>query len=172
MILATLIFNFFRSFLFIFMYVASSPWYIFKMSLLWFFVALTVSYAYFLWTHQGYIIEIRKNLIVLLAKSVGVGLLCSVALIGVYEFILQMLCASKFFFATRNQICAISLLANPLKLFQAIAFCEILFSSFWACVYVEPFLQKLYANRIVHGYHWLIIGITVLCLGFLALIAA
>src|SRR5690349_9646783 len=117
MILSTLMFSFFRSFLSIFMHVAMSPWYIFKISFLWFFVVLTASYSYFLWTHQGYLLEIRKDLTLLLAKSLWVGLLCSMALIGIYEFILQMMCASKFFLETKDQICAISLLINNLKLF-------------------------------------------------------
>ncbi len=171
MILATLIFSFFRSFLSIFRLVLYNPWYIFKMSFLWFFVAVTISYVYFLWTHQGYLVDMRKNLILLLAKSLWVGLICSMALIGLYEFILQMMCASKFFWTSKDQICAISLLINHLKLFEAIAFCEIVFASFWACVYVEPFLEKWYAHRIVHGYHWLIIGTTAICLGFWSLIA-
>jgi len=170
MIISTLMFSFFRSFLFIGTHLLYSPWYIFKISFLWFFVVLAASYTYFLWTHQGYLVEIRKDLSLLLAKSLWVGLLCSIALIGVYEFILQMMCLSKFFWETKNQICSISLLVNNLKLFQAIAFCEIVFASFWACFYVEPFLSQWYANRIVHGYHWLIIGVTVVCLGFLLLI--
>lgn len=171
MILATLVFNFFRSFLSIAASIVYSPWYIFKISFLWFFVVMAASYTYFLWTHQGYLLEIRKDLSLLLAKSLWVGLVCSMTLIGIYEFVLQMMCASKFFLESKNQICGISLLNDNLKLFQVVAFCEIVFASFWACVYVEPFLKKWFANRIVHGYHWLIIGVTVVCLGFLALIA-
>ena len=170
MILSTLLFSFFRSFVSIFMYLVSSPWYIFKISFLWFFVSLTASYMYFLWTHQGYLVEIRKDLSLLLAKSLWVGLLCSVALIGLYEFILQMMCTSKFFFESKNQICSISLFMDHWRLLHAIAFCQIIFASFWACLYVEPFLERWYANRIVHGYHWLIICVTVICLGFLALL--
>lgn len=170
MILMSLVFSFFQSFLSVVMHLIGHPWYLFKISFLWFFVTLATSYIYFLWTHQGYLLEIRKNLILLLFKSLWIGFLCSVALIGLYEFILQMMCASKFFLTSKDQICSISLLMHDMKLLQSIAFCEIIFASFWACTYIEPFLRQWFANRIVHGYHWLVISVAVVCLGFLALI--
>ncbi|MBI2344852.1 hypothetical protein HYV10_02140 [Candidatus Dependentiae bacterium] len=170
MIVARLIFSFFRSFLSVGIRILYNPWYVFKISFLWFLVMLAASYIYFLWTHQGYLVEIRRDLIALLAKSLWVGLLCSLGFVGIYEFILQMMCASKFFLESKHQLCSISLLEQDMNLSQVIGFFEVIFASFWACVYIEPFLQHWYANRIVHGYHWLIIAATVVCLGFLALI--
>ncbi len=171
MILNILMRNFFSSCIQILIYIVLDPLYIFKISFLWFLIAVTASYLYFLWTHQSYVVQIRKDLIFLLAKSLAMGLISAALLIGIYEFILQMICMSKFFSSLKGSACTISLATSKLKLFRTIAFCEIILASFWACEYIEPFLEQWYPNRIVHGYHWFIIATAAIALSFLWLIS-
>lgn len=170
MILGTLMFNIFESFLSIVKVLVYNPWYLFKISFIWFFVILAISYSYFLWTHQSYLEGIRKQFVLLLAKSLGMGIVTAMILVGTYEFILQMLCYSTMFMASKDQICQISLMNSYIRLVQVVAFLEICLSSFFASWYLEPFLEQWYEHNIVHGMHWVMIGATGISLSFLLLV--
>lgn len=172
MVLSTLMFSIFRVFLSIGQLLVYNPWYIFKISFIWFFVILSMSYSYFLWTHQSYLENIRKEFVLLLIKSLGMGLMFAVLLVSMYEFILQMLCYSTMFMSAKDQICAISLIYSHLRLFQVVAFLEILLSSFFASWYLEPFLEQWYEKNIVHTFHWVMIVATGISLSFLLLVLA
>lgn len=170
MILGTLMFSIFEAFLSIVKVLVYNPWYLFKISFVWFFVVLALSYSYFLWTHQSYLEGIRKKFVLLLAESLGQGIVLAIIFVSIYEFILQMLCYSTMFMASKDQICRISLMVSYLRLFQVIAFLEICISSFLASWYLEPFLEQWYENNIVHGMHWVMIGATGISLSFLLLV--
>lgn len=170
MILGTLMFSIFRVFLSIVQFLVYNPWYLFKITFIWFFVILAASYTYFLWTHQSYLEKIRKEFVLLLVKSLAMGLMIAVILVSVYEFILQMLCYSTMFMSAKDQICAISLMVSRIRLLQTVAFLEIILSSFFAAWYLEPFLEQWYEKNIVHGLHWVIIAATAISLSFLLLV--
>jgi len=163
-------FSIFRIFLSVGQFLIYNPWYLFKISFIWFFVILAASYIYFLWTHQGYLENIRKEFVLLLVKSMLMGLLLAVVLVSAYEFILQMLCYSTMFMSAKDQICAISLMGSHIRLLQTTAFLEIVLSSFFAAWYLEPFLEQWYEKNIVHGLHWVIIAATGIALSFLLLV--
>jgi hypothetical protein len=170
MILSTLMFSVFRAFLSILQLLAYNPWCLFKISFIWFFVALALSYSYFLWTHQSYLENIRKEFVLLLFKSLWMGLVCGIILVSTYEFILQMLCYSTMFMSAKDQICQISLMASSIRLFQVLAFLQICLSSFFASWYLEPFLEQWYEHNIVHGLHWVMIAATAISLSFLLVV--
>ena len=163
-------FSIFNVFLSIAQLLLYNPWYLFKISFIWFFVTLSFSYMYFLWSHQGYFENIRDEFILRLFKSLGMGLLTAVVLVSMYECILQLMCYSIMFMSAKDQICAISLMVSNLRLFQAVAFLEVLLSSFFATWYLEPFLEQWYENDIVHRFHWIMIFATGLSLSFLLLV--
>lgn len=171
MILGTFVFTVFRSFLAIIALVAKSPWYLLKVAFVWFFVTMAVTYGYFLWTHQEYIAKVRKDLALCLIKSLGFGFFCTAALVGLYEFILQMLCRSKLFMASAHAICDLSLAqGDPMRLFKIMGTVLILMSALWVYHFVEPLLVEWHEKHIVEGYGWLIICVSLICFGFLCCI--
>jgi len=168
MILGTFIFTVFRSFIAVMALVARNPWYLLKVAFVWFFVVMAVTYGYFLWTHQDYIAKVRKELALCLGKSLWFGFLCTAVLVGLYEFILQMLCASTLFMASADTICYLSLTqGDPMRLFRIMSTIWILLNAFWAYHFVEPLLVEWHEKRVVEGYGWLIIAVSLLCFGFL-----
>ncbi len=170
MIISTLLLSVFRTFLSIVKFLVYNPWYLFKITFIWFFVILAASYTYFLWTHQGYLENIRKEFVLLLVKSLSIGLMVGLIVMSTYEFILQMLCYSTMFMSAKDQICSISLMASDIRVLQTVAFLQIVLSSFFATWYLEPFLEQWYEKNIVHGFHWVIIAATGIALSFLLLV--
>lgn len=168
MVLGTFMVAVFRSFIAVMRLVAFNPWYLLKVAFVWFFVVMAVTYGYFLWTHQDYIVKVRKELILCLVKSLWIGFLCSSVLVGLYEFILQMLCTSKMFMSSAHEICHLSLTQDdPMRLFKIMSTLLMLLSSLWAYHFIEPLLVEWHPKHIVEGYGWLIIGVSLLCFGFL-----
>jgi len=172
MVLGTFIYSVVYSVFAVLSTVFWSPWYLLKVATLWFAVLLAITYGYFLWTHQEYMVRIRSQLAISLAKGLWFGFLSSVILIGLYEYILRMLCASKFFMASVDMICDLSLTLNdPMRLFKIMSAALIVLSTLWSCYLIEPFLAQWYEKDIVDGYGWLIIAGSLLCGLFLWSIA-
>lgn len=168
MILGTFMLTVFRSFMAVVGLVVANPWYLIKVAFVWFFVVLAVSYGYFLWTHQDYIVKVRKELGLGLIKGLWFGFLSTAVLVGMYEFILQTMCNSKALTASAEAICQLSLTqGNPMRFFNAMSSLLMLLSSVWAYHFIEPLLSEWHPKHIVEGYGWLIIGVSLLCLGFL-----
>lgn len=168
MIIGTILSQVLRSMLQIAMLMALHPWSLIKIAILWFFVSIAVTFGYFLWTHQDYILKIRSELVFKLFVSLVQGLFVTVLLIGFYEFILQMLCLSKLFLRSKNLICNLSLTIYPISyFFKIVGTILIGASTYWACHFIEPFLEQWYDKNIVHGYGWLMIITSVVCVGFL-----
>lgn len=148
------------------------PWFLLKVATLWFCVALAITYSYFLWTHQEAMVHMRSTLIRELAIGLWLGFISALAVIGIYEFMLQMMCYSVLFAQSQGTLCAISLMAQgPQVLQQAVAYALIILSSFFICHRIEPFLQMWYEEKVVHGYGWAIIFGSLICSMFLWVIS-
>jgi len=172
MVLGTFIFSVVYSVVEVFSTIFLSPWYLLKVAILWFGVLLAITYGYFLWTHQGYMVRIRSELAIRLAQGLWFGFMSSLVLVGLYEFILRMLCVSKLFVTSADMICDLSLTQNdPMRLFKIMSFFMIVLSTLWTCYLIEPLLAQWYEKDIVDGYGWLIIAGSLLCCLFLWSIA-
>lgn len=148
--------------------IIKSPWYILKVSILWFCMVIALTYCYFLWTHQEYMARLRTALIQHLALGLWYGFLTSLALVGLYEFILRMLCLSKFFATSKDAICSYSLMYyGSERIDYVMGFVFIIISAWYICYLIEPFLAQWYDKKIVDGYGWLIIAGSLICSIFL-----
>lgn len=172
MILGSFVYSVAYSVFSVFVTIFLSPWYLIKVAVLWFCVLLAITYGYFLWTHQSYMVRIRSELAIRLAQGLWFGCLSSLVLVGLYEFILRMLCASKFFVTSADMICDLSLTSNdPIRLFKIMSMSLIVLGTLWTCYLIEPLLAQWYEKDIVDGYGWVIIGGSLLCCLFLWSIA-
>lgn len=168
MLLGTLFFSLFRSFLYVFTTVIADPLHIIKIAFLWFCVSIAVTYGYFLWSHQEYMHKIRNDLALSLLKSVWYGFLMIIALIGLYEFILRMLCSSYFFQHSASQICHLSLTqSDEVRFLRILGGGLIVLSTLWACFLIEPYLKQWHQKHVVDWYAWFMIFAGLICIMFL-----
>ncbi|MBP9764871.1 hypothetical protein KBD08_00860 [Candidatus Babeliales bacterium] len=167
------LYRFFWGFLEVLKVIVCDPFYIFNISFLWFCVAMAITYGYFLWAHQDMMIRIRHKIALLLCQSLWFGFLCAVAIAGMYEGILQLLCLSECFIVPHQIICHLSMVqqADHHQLFMIVGWGLIILSTLWSCFFIEPLFEGVHDNHIVEGYGWIMIAVSLLSILFLWSIA-
>jgi len=146
------------------LFMAMNVLYFIKIGFLWFFVMFAITYWYFLKIYKAYVTRIRKQLALLLAQSLGYGILLTVTLFGLYEVIVNAMCESDFFKYSINSVCALSIIfGDSVNGYKIMGISVLMLSTFFSCNYLGKLLDESHDNYVSHWYGLIISCISLLC---------
>ena len=149
-----------------------NPWYLFKVAFLWFFLAFSVTYLFFLLCHVKNMVHVRQDLAVELTFSMSKGFLLSTAILGLYEFILSTLARSEFFKAQQSMIKSLTLInSSDMALYKSLSFMVVSLSAVFAYRSVSQLLSNWCQKAVFNRYGLCIMMISLICWGFLWFLA-
>ena len=144
---------------------------LFKIVFLWFFLAFSTSYLFFLLCHSKSIASIRKELAIEIARSLGLGFMLATLLVALYECIIGWLARSEFFDIHQAILNHLSISSGSHVIFyQTISFIFVLLSALFAHHFVAPLLECKQHHIISDRYGYCILGLSLMCWIFLWLI--
>jgi len=144
-----------------------------KILFLWFFLAFSTSYLFFLLCHKRNMALIRKDIAAELARSMVLGLLFSTLTMALYECIIRWMSKSAFFDIHHAMLVHGSLvsLSNPI-FYNTLSFIIVTLSALFAHHYVSPLLNCEQHHKVADRYGFCLLAISLVCWVFLWLIIA
>lgn len=167
MILGTLFFSIIKLWFKIMSMIVVKPWFLLKISFLWFGILFAVSYIFFLMVHKSDVIFVRKAIAKELGLSLVFGFLFACLLEALYEFILFNVSHSKFFQVEQAFVDSLNLLqSDGHGLQQRVCLLMLLIAGLFAAHRIGEMLDQWYTHHISNRYGWIVLVATLFSAGF------
>ena len=142
-----------------------------KIMFLWFFLAFSASYLFFLLCHKRNIAQIRQDIAIELSRSLGLAALLTTLVMALYECIIRWMGRSEFFDIHSAMLTHGSLMSLSNSVFyNSLSFTIVMLSALFAHHFVSPLLNCDDHHAVSDRYGMSMILISLTCWAFLWLI--